>query len=595
MKADRRSETGTPPSITPPRESAPAGASTPGPPVAPFATRTSTPSFLGSQGHRWGLALLAVTTFTHFSALPLAHTDLWGHLAYGRFISQHGLPATEPLQRPGAGIPFIDTAWLAQWVAFQLSARLGWAALQWGHALVLALGALLLGTTALRLTAWRPALWLAPAGWLLLAWSPWQVIRPQLLGVLLFLVLLWLLSNPPRGRSRPVLVGGLFALWANLHGSFPIGLLALLTIGLERYFRSPAAVSPVAKAAANTKTTASANSDQALVTANRAKLSPVALDLAAAVAGTLVNPWGVRLWPAVLSVAQHPNVADLTEWQPLRWDRPQGAWLAGALALLITLAAWRWFRHSGRMATTATPPAEECTRSAAASSPASPELHAASSEQLHLLPAPLWPLLLTLLFTTATCLSARYLVWTAATLPLALVLMTRFRYSPVAGSPWPELRPAVCCLLLALVSLSAPITRIWNGQPRAGTGEVVADTPLDEVAALQQFAHVCQGPVLAPLTWGDYLLWAAPPQLPPFTASHVHWLPRADWLDQLGMMRGDEAGWQTLHARGFTTALLPRQAQRRLIDRLEQDPQWRLAWSNPDSVLFVKDARPARE
>jgi hypothetical protein len=60
-------------------------------------------------------------------------------------------------------------------------------------------------------------------------------------------------------------------------------------------------------------------------------------------------------------------------------------------------------------------------------------------------------------------------------------------------------------------------------------------------------------------------------------------------------MRGDEAGWQTLHARGFTTALLPRQAQPRLIDRLEQDPQWRLAWSNPDSVLFVKDARPDRE
>src|SRR5690606_31301246 len=32
------------------------------------------------------------------SYLPLWHTDLWGHLAYGQWIAQHGrVPITEPL------------------------------------------------------------------------------------------------------------------------------------------------------------------------------------------------------------------------------------------------------------------------------------------------------------------------------------------------------------------------------------------------------------------------------------------------------------------------------------------------------------------
>ncbi|MFM8582578.1 MAG: hypothetical protein ACKOFW_13865, partial [Planctomycetaceae bacterium] len=515
MKADRLPAPNAWPLKGPVRET-PSGLSR-----APVMPNAAGPAWEGALGNRWALALLAVATVAHFSALPLAHTDLWGHLAYGRVIAQQGLPAFEPLQRPGAGIPFVDTAWLTQWAAFHLANRLGWAALQWAHALVMTAGALLLGAIALQLSAWRPALWLAPAGWLLLAWSPWQVIRPQLLGVLLFLVLLWLLTQPGRRRSRPLLLTALFALWANLHGSFPVGWVALLVMGLERVLRSREAVPGMAGTLANTHPSAIALADRAPVAAGLTPVLSFASDLFAAVGGTLVNPWGVGLWPAVLSVARHPNVADLTEWQPLRWDRPQGAWLALALALFVALAIWRWLRPQGRDRVAICDPARDVSDPEAAPGAAPRELPSAALRPSGLGPVPLWPLVLTLLFVVATCLSARYLVWTAATLPLGLILLTRFQSFPSPASTWPELRPAVWCVGLAVLALSPPLTRLWSQKPRAGTGEVVADTPVAEAAALHEFADVCRGPVLAPVTWGDYLLWAAPPQLAPFTASHV--------------------------------------------------------------------------
>ena len=54
-----------------------------------------------------GLVYLAL------SYQPLWHTDLWGHLGYGRWIWEHGrLPETEPLMPLAEGMAFIDSAWL---------------------------------------------------------------------------------------------------------------------------------------------------------------------------------------------------------------------------------------------------------------------------------------------------------------------------------------------------------------------------------------------------------------------------------------------------------------------------------------------------
>src|SRR3990172_4798801 len=50
---------------------------------------------------------------------PLWHTDLWGHLAYGRLIWQtRSIPETEPFLPLAVGVRLVDTAWLGQWIGY---------------------------------------------------------------------------------------------------------------------------------------------------------------------------------------------------------------------------------------------------------------------------------------------------------------------------------------------------------------------------------------------------------------------------------------------------------------------------------------------
>ena len=61
-----------------------------------------------------GLAAALAAVFALASFLPLWHTDVWGHLSYGRWIVEtRSLPETEPLLPLCEGVRFIDTAWLS--------------------------------------------------------------------------------------------------------------------------------------------------------------------------------------------------------------------------------------------------------------------------------------------------------------------------------------------------------------------------------------------------------------------------------------------------------------------------------------------------
>src|SRR5262249_10860725 len=77
--------------------------------------------------------------FWLYSRQPLYHTDLLGHLAYGRLIWESGaLPPTEPFMPLARGAPLVDTAWLAQVAGFLAFSRGGPAAIQLLHALAIA-------------------------------------------------------------------------------------------------------------------------------------------------------------------------------------------------------------------------------------------------------------------------------------------------------------------------------------------------------------------------------------------------------------------------------------------------------------------------
>ncbi|HET6423976.1 MAG TPA: hypothetical protein VFG20_09855, partial [Planctomycetaceae bacterium] len=76
------------------------------------------------------VALLGIVFFV-FCVRPLWHTDLWGHLAYGKLIATlRALPSTEPLMPLAKGVPVIDTAWLSQLIGYGTVTTLGLAGLQ---------------------------------------------------------------------------------------------------------------------------------------------------------------------------------------------------------------------------------------------------------------------------------------------------------------------------------------------------------------------------------------------------------------------------------------------------------------------------------
>src|ERR1700684_1799987 len=67
------------------------------------------------SGPTFVLVLVLALLFLYLSHRPLWHTDLWGHLAYGRLIvSNRALPKTEPFMPLSRGMKFIDLAWLSE-------------------------------------------------------------------------------------------------------------------------------------------------------------------------------------------------------------------------------------------------------------------------------------------------------------------------------------------------------------------------------------------------------------------------------------------------------------------------------------------------
>ncbi|TXT25286.1 MAG: hypothetical protein FD138_2967 [Planctomycetota bacterium] len=186
------------------------------------------PEHLKASATTAGFAVVLGLLFVFLSFRPLWHTDLWGHMAYGRLIvATKSLPATEPLMPLSAGVPLIDTAWLSQVIGFEAMSRLGNTSLSFLYAASITAMALLLVWRGYQRTQ-SAAITLA--GLLLWFWGCWQhlnIMRPQMAGMLCFTLLLTLLTSRHRRTWHWIALPVLFAAWANLHGSFVIGLVLL--------------------------------------------------------------------------------------------------------------------------------------------------------------------------------------------------------------------------------------------------------------------------------------------------------------------------------------------------------------------------------
>jgi hypothetical protein len=300
-------------------------------------------------------------------------------------------------------------------------------------------------------------------------------------GELAFAALLVLAGAPVLPR---VGVAVTLVLWANLHGSYPVGL-ALLTglLAGNLLDRRWAAARRVAGALA-----------------------------LAVVAVALLNPHGPALFAHTWALAGHPNVQDFDEWKPVQWATPWGALFAGSLLLLTGTALVRAIR-SRRWRLTG------------------PQLVLmlgfGAQTYLHVRMVPWWVMLVP------------WFLLPRSDEPPGLPR----RFGRTAAMK-PAARLVAAGIVLVAFALSG-VGHWWReGAPRPLAQAVHSGTPWELAEGLKAEAargH-WHGRVFASETQGDYLLWALPPEVPVTLYTHVHLFPRPTWLDALTVKRG-EPGW----------------------------------------------------
>lgn len=502
-----------------------------------------TPSALAWLRCSWtavGWTLLIGGLYLLLTRHPVYHTDVWGHLAYGRWIVEHGrLPQTEPLLPLSAGVPMTGTAWLSQVIGYVLFRQFGITAVQFLYAAPITLAFALLLWGVLRRTNASVIAGLVALG--TFGWVNYQqllIVRPQLNGLMMFVALLVLMNACRRRRAWWIVVPLMFALWANLHGSWIVGL------GLLAAMCGGHAIDLLRRTGSLRK---------ALSARSLRRLA--ALCGVAAVA-VLLNPYGVRLYEGVLTISGNPNLQPLVEWQPLTLRMSQGR--AAAAAVLALMFAYRFSPR--RVSTTEV-------------------------------------LLLTGLGAAALW-SSRMLHWWAPVaawyLALHAAAIVRQFCRRRQTQPRRSWTAGVACLGLALgLFFVSPFgITLLRGQPEQPQqrADLLArstspQTPLGAVAYLHE--HPPVGLVYNTYEWGDYLLFAGPRDIELFTNSHAHLVPRPVWLDGLVIHRAGAAWQQRLDRYGVNSLVLNRHRNTQLIRALRRaDQTWEVAYQDDLAIVF---------
>ncbi len=265
----------------------------------------------------WPL-LVFVAALLWVMALPQHHpslgdADTYWHLAAGRWIVAHqAVPSVDPFSHSMPGAPWTAHEWLSEVVIAQVHALAGWPGLV---ALVaLSFAATLAYLTRFLLRRMEPIhalLFVALAAYLLL---PNLLARPHLL--VWPLIVLWfgtLVEAVEAQTAPPWWLAGVMALWANLHGSFTLGLVLALALAAEAAWGAGAG-------------------------ARAAVIKRWSLFWLLSMVASLATPHGVQGWAFTAQVlTQSYALKVITEWQPVNFQRihPLEIWLLLVLGLAL--------------------------------------------------------------------------------------------------------------------------------------------------------------------------------------------------------------------------------------------------------------------
>ena len=503
-----------------------------------------------------GFALL----FMHQNYLPLFHSDIWGHVAYGNWILEHrSLPTEEPFVTLAEGVPVVDTAWLGQ-VLFALAGRTGGPEAYSHLFAVVVLAGVLALMRAIYLQT-RSAGLSAAGAWLawVLGFSRHAVVRPEAFGVLCFALLWWLVVRTDEHRSRGlprhresafgpawlpyVAMPLLFALWAGLHGSFVVRFAVLGAYCAGR----------VCEVLWHCRSLRAVLNDR--IFRRWLVLGELAL------VGTLANPHGFDLLLNTVLFPSNPNLKDVLEWFPLSVVSLEAIPMAFSWILLLVV-----LRHS--------------------------RARVAASDVFVLA-----------IFTLAACLRVRMVSWYAPSLVVVLGphvadILAQLRASAVGEAICQQAEPLyrrsfrltlIGGLLVWMTFAFSPISRpILGGQPRPEDQLYSHDTPLGVTKWLRE--HPPQGMVANPQWWGDWIVWDGPPGIEVMmTTNAVHVAPQRVWKDYLAISQSQPGLQRRLNKYRANTIIVCKELQSALERSVRTLPGWKIVYEDDVGLVAVRD------
>jgi hypothetical protein len=462
-------------------------------------------------------------------------TDLWHHLARGRVLVEEGtLLDNDRFTFTVGGKPFRDVNWLWQGASYCVYRAGGLPLVQTINAAILALTLGLLFALARRRCG-SPAIACGVCAVAFLGLWPLLIIRPQSFSLFLFVVLMGVLDaakDRPRWLLAPPLV---MALWANVHGGFPVGLVLIaahaLAVGVDALTGGGVAA------------------PRWPVRCYRA-CRPWLLCLAASAAATLANPYGWHVYEYVGLTSATAPARHIDEWLPPGVDSLTGKVFAASIVAALLLFGSRGGRPARR------------------------------------------DVIVACCFLPAACGSVRMVAWWLLVSAPVLAASAagawpRLRVADAGDDRTSTLAGLVCLALAAVAVLNLPSLESYNPVLRLpGRGH---RTETDLQACAQYLAEHGGGRVFSRFAWGEYLGWALAPAATVFMDGRIEIFPDDVWNQYEAVTRG-HADWQEIFD-GYRVDWLVLDASGyhgRLLPLVKRSARWEEVFRQGDAVVYAR-------
>jgi hypothetical protein len=537
------------------------------------------------MGELWGFLAVALPALAAL-LVPMPSIDLAYHLRAGASIlAGEGIPTTDTWTFTVAGAPWLDQQWGAQVLLAGVYQVAGWTGLALLRAVLVGATFWLVNQTLRSMScAARPAALITLLSFVVA--TPALALRPQLFAIVLFAATLLILAERRAYGRRLWLIPVIAALWANLHGSFP---LAIVLVGLgwvDEIARRAAArrireQAPIGRheppawiaAGADRQATSEPNRPSGRLNAS----TGLALVGAVSALATLLNPFGVDAWRYVVNLAANPSVSGrVSEWRPPSPIDPAGAIFYLSL-IAVALVVWLRVRADGRRITAST----------------------------------VAPIATVIVFGILGVVTGRGLAWWALAGPIAAAALA---HESALGEELPRalrgLRsifstsprgrderrsPANGVLVLALIVAGIALLPVWRP---VGAGGVPIGTlshapqgiagELRELVAhgdLPNRAHVWN-----PQPWGSWLELAVPELLVALD-SRIELFPADLWRDADQLGRGIGKWTSILDKYDIDAVVVGAGQDPAIAETIEILPAWELAYRDAEGSVFIR-SRP---